>query len=121
SVEVNAQQNVIDAMNIKREGKTLCLKFENGTRLIKYDKVTFTIHSPDFAGANVSGSGDIYVSGNYKTNHLNLDVSGSGKIDIMDIEATNVEADISGSGKMTIHNGGASNLNTRISGSGDLY
>ena len=121
SVEVSAQENVIDAMDIEKNGSTICLKFKRGTTLVKYDKIRVTIHSPEFDGANVSGSGDLYVQGNYQSTSVNLDVSGSGKIDIQEIQSTNVEADISGSGKIEVHNGSASSLSTRISGSGKMY
>lgn len=121
SVEVSAQQNVIDAMNIKKDGSTLSLKFRTGTHLLKYDKVTFTVRSPQFEGGNVSGSGDLNVTGDFKSTNLNLDISGSGKIIIQKIETGNVDADISGSGKMEIHSGKATTVNTKISGSGKLY
>lgn len=120
-VEVEAQENVLDAMDIEKNGSTLCLKFKTGTYLVKYDKIKCIVHSPDFEGGNVSGSGDLYVSGNFQSNNLNLDVSGSGRIDIADIETTNLDADISGSGKIEIHNGTANKVNAKISGSGKIY
>ena len=119
-VSVDAQQNVIDQMDIEKNGSTLCLKFKTGTHLVKFDKVTFTIHSPSFEGGNVSGSGDLYVRGGFKSTNLNLDVSGSGKIDIQTIETDNVDATISGSGKMEVHSGTATSINSKISGSGKI-
>ncbi len=119
-VEVEAQENVIDRMDIEKSGSTLCLKFRTGTYLVKYDRVKFTIHSPEFEGGNVSGSGDIYVQGNFKSNNLNLDVSGSGKIDIQNVDTRNIDADVSGSGRIEAQGGTAVNVNTKISGSGRI-
>lgn len=120
SVEVDAQENVIDAMNIKKSGNTLCLKFRTGTSLVKYDKIKFTIYSPEFEGASVSGSGHLYVLDNYKSRNLNLNVSGSGRINIENIETTNVDADISGSGRIEVENGIARRVSTTVSGSGKI-
>lgn len=119
-VEVNAQQNVIDKMKIKKAGDELRLGFESLSGMVKYEHVTFTVHSPDFDGADVSGSGDIYVEGDFSASNVKLAVSGSGKIDIDEVEATDVNADISGSGKISAR-GTADRLDTKISGSGKMY
>lgn len=121
SIEVSAQQNVQDRMKIDRIGDVLCVSFKPGTSLWNHDKITITITSPEFTGADVSGSGCVNVYGDFVSTNVNTDISGSGKIEIESLDATSLNVDISGSGQITIDNGFADKINTDISGSGKIY
>ncbi len=120
SVEVNAQQNVLDRMRVEKVGNVLFLSFKNNTNLLRHEKITINVTSPVFEGADVSGSGCIYVRGAYTADIVTTDISGSGKIDIADLTMTKLNADISGSGKISIASGSADEIKTDISGSGKI-
>ena len=121
SVEVLAQENVQDRMKIDKIGDVLCISMKPNTNLIIHDDITINITSPEFDGADISGSGCIYVTGDYTATNVSADISGSGKIDIENLEMTRLDIDISGSGQITIDNGLTDRIDTDISGSGKIY
>lgn len=121
SVEVSAQQNVLDRMKIDRIGDVLCISMKPNTNLLNYDKITVTVTSPEFDGADISGSGCIYIRGDFESNNVSVDVSGSGKIEIDELTMTQLDLDISGSGQITVDKGSATRINSEISGSGKVY
>jgi hypothetical protein len=121
SVEVNAQQNVLDKMRIERISNVLFLTFEDNINLQYHNQITINVTSPEFRGADISGSGCVNVRGSYTADIVSADVSGSGKIDIEDIVANRLNIDISGSGKITVLSGRADDVNSDISGSGKIY
>jgi len=69
--------------------------------------------------ARVSGSGDIHISGNQKSQSLSVAISGSGKVIAQGMEALDVDVSISGSGSATIF--ADNNLKAMIAGSGSVY
>lgn len=121
SVEVNAQQNVLDKMRIEGVSNVLFLTFKNNTNLLGHDKIIINVKSPEFRGVDISGSGCVNVRGSYTSDIVTADISGSGKIDIQDIEVNRLNVDISGSGKITVLNGRADDVQSDISGSGKVY
>ncbi len=120
SVIIQAQQNVLDRMEIKTSGNTLQLDFKNRTRLLTYDEITVTITSPAFNGASISGAGNVNVFGEFTTGDVNIDVSGAGKIEIQSIFANRMYTDVSGSGDVRIFNGKVDYFETNISGAGSV-
>jgi len=68
--------------------------------------------------ANISGSGNITVSGG-NVNSEDLRISGSGTLDLLNITANSVTTTTSGSGSTTVY--AADALNVHISGSGNVY
>ena len=97
-----------DRLRIKHDGKWF-----GGW---KQEKVNIYITMPIIEGLSVSGSGDIVGEGKFKSNHLDLSISGSGDIDL-DIETGDVEVSISGSGDIKLA-GKCDLVDVRISGSG---
>jgi hypothetical protein len=102
-VEVQAQQNVLDAMKVEKRGSELCIGFKNMINIIKHDPITVMIHSPKFDGATVSGSGLVNLTNYYESNSMDFTVSGSGEISVDHISTSNLDVSLSGSGKITIY------------------
>jgi hypothetical protein len=121
SVSVNAQQNVLDEIIVKKSGSMLVVKLEAGTNLIDYDQITVNVRGPQFAGADLSGKGNINVRGSFVSAAVNIDISGYGKIDIEKIQATNFSINISGNGELVLDNGTTNKLNTSLGGTGKIY
>ena len=78
-------------------------------------KITLDVQYESLS-ANISGLGSIILSG--AVTNANLKISGSGKVEALDLKATNCNASISGLGKCSIDV--TDNLNTNISGSGTV-
>lgn len=73
----------------------------------------------DSFDADISGSADIYLTGSMKFNSFDANISGSGGMNLVNLEAKNVDVSISGSGDVRVT--AIEKLKVRISGSGDVY
>lgn len=87
----------------------------------RHGKIIINITVPHIEELEISGSGYIETKGAVKTQDLNLNISGSGKLRIADLSASKLKMDISGSGSIIV--GGSSIVDSNeatISGSGDI-
>ena len=78
----------------------------------------YRITMKEIEGLAVSGTGEIFSSNTITSDHLRLDVSGSGKMTLA-LDVKDLTIDISGVGKMTL-SGKAENAMVDISGSGKV-
>lgn len=116
-VEVEGQQNIIDNIELEVRDGEWEIEFEDCQR--DFTKLNFYITMPTVQGLEISGSGDIIGENDFNSNRIDLKVDGSGSIDIVVVEATDVDARISGSGEIIL--AGFSNyLGSKVSGNGDL-
>jgi hypothetical protein len=69
--------------------------------------------------ARISGSGDIQMFGGLDVDELDVNISGSGRADLLNIHSRRAEVFISGSGDAKVH--ATDHLKVRISGSGRTY
>jgi hypothetical protein len=83
-------------------------------------KVTAYVTMPEVEGLSVSGSGKMIAEGSIRAEDLDMNVSGSGRIELMDLNAESIECSISGSGTIELK-GKAEDGELSISGSGDYY
>lgn len=116
SVEVEAQQNIID--NIKTEVKDDRWKVRFDKNVRKHSGVTIWVTVKDLSAIGVSGSGSITGENTFTADDLNVSISGSGNIE-MDIEADDINVGISGSGNITLE-GKSETMDCAISGSGNI-
>lgn len=117
-VEISAQQNVLDVMDLHVSAGELQIEFSKWVR--KHNPITITIHAPDMRGLHLSGSGNINIPGTLNTSYLDIRVSGSGNINVDSLVTEELEATISGSGNMTVDGGSVNNQKVTISGSGNI-
>jgi hypothetical protein len=84
------------------------------------ERVTVYITMPEIEGLSVSGSGRAEILDAFKTDELDLSVSGSGKLYTSDIEASEMDCNISGSGDIIFNGrGDVKWADISISGSGN--
>lgn len=117
SVEVEAQQNIID--NLKKEvtDGRWNIGFEENVR--RLNKLNIYITVPSIDEVLVSGSGDIIGQSVFSgISTLNIGVSGSGNIEF-EGNAEEMFARVTGSGDIEVK-GSAKTGEIRISGSGDI-
>lgn len=99
---------------------------------IKYDKpfgfnwnagkVKIYVTTKEVDELTVSGSGNIVAETPISTEDVQFSVSGSGEIEIDDLEAQKINSSISGSGDIRLAGrNSAESLNISISGSGELH
>lgn len=119
-VEIEADENVIDIIETNVRGDDLVIKTENFFWR-NIGKVRIYVTVPELNGLQVSGSGDIVAQTPIITDEIDLNISGSGSIQIEELESQDVHATITGSGDIRLAGDNtASNLKTVITGSGDF-
>lgn len=120
SIQINAQQNVIDRIITEMDGSTLKIKLKNNVHLGSHEPIRFYITAPSLNHLDISGSGDIYVENTWTGSSLSAHISGSGNISVADMDAASFEPSISGSGSITVLDGIATEADLSISGSGKI-
>lgn len=120
SVQVEAQQNIIDVIETVISANTLTLRLKSNTILKSNTSIKIHITMPKLNGLQVSGSGNVEALTDFNTDDLNLRVSGSGNVSLNKIFATNVTAKISGSGAVSGAGGTVDSEVLDISGSGSI-
>ncbi|MBR9921718.1 MAG: DUF2807 domain-containing protein [Bacteroidetes bacterium] len=117
SVEVSAQQNILDNLEIEVDRGRL--KINNNQRVSRSKEVTIRVSLPELDELVIGGSGNILGEDLFDDiDNLELNIGGSGNISL-DFEADRVDISIAGSGDMTL-SGTAESVDISVSGSGDV-
>lgn len=116
---IEAQANVLDAIETYVSGNELKIKLENGAGLGRHETIKIYISSAYYNSIRLSGSVNLYAETPIVTDVFDVSISGSGSVDA-EVFANTVRASISGSGKMWFEGSAISQIFT-ISGSGDIY
>jgi len=117
-VEVSGQKDILDVLNTTVNGRELKIDFDHNKRIGSHSKIEIWISCPDIKKLSLSGSGNLTALNNFSGENMDLEVSGSGSINITALHTDNVDATISGSGNISILNGKATKIKTNVSGSG---
>lgn len=83
------------------------------------DDLEIIITAPEFKGFEINGSAEVICDDPLDGDDLNLDISGSGNIELTDVDYKEINAEVSGSGDVLLK-GIADRLIFNVSGSGDL-
>jgi hypothetical protein len=119
SVKVEADQNLMQYIDVYNDGSTLVIKEKDGFNLNPSKDIVVYVAAPVFKDIDVSGACDIIGDGPISgSEELSMHVSGSGDI-IMQVALPKVSAEISGSGSVNLK-GQATNFSASVSGSGDV-
>lgn len=124
TLEVRAQDNVLDVLETNVVNGVLEIKFKKGTSVHTFREITVNVKGPTVDYLVVNGSGDLHVLGNLVTPNLEAKMSGSGKLQIDHATISNyLKAKMSGSGDSRIYAGTIKNADVSVSGSGsiDIY
>lgn len=121
-----------DVEKVKVKVKNGKLSFEPELTTRKIDGVTINttnfrndvkikVTSPKLCSVNIIGSGDFTANGTVKTDKLNLDIAGSGDINIKKVAADKLTANVAGSGEIDIENvSECGNITFSVAGSGEI-
>ena len=119
-VEVSAQQNILDVMETYVSDNKLVVKFENDVRVKSHDPIIVRVWAPSADHFKISGSGSISATGTLNPSNMEFDISGSGNINVVELNTATIDVDISGSGDVKVNSGTSTHEKIRISGSGDV-
>ncbi|HUS86348.1 MAG TPA: head GIN domain-containing protein [Bacteroidales bacterium] len=117
SVVLEGDKDLLDLIETTVKNGSLSIKRENW-RTRMNEKVTAYVTMPVIEGLSVSGSGNLVCDGSLECTGLDLNVSGSGLIELTSLSADEVDASISGSGTIRLEGSGADEGTFAISGSG---
>lgn len=119
-VEIQAQQNILNIIQMQVVGNELQLQFEKYKNVRHHDRIIVNITAPSLTGLGINGSGDMRVLQAVEVNNLALKVNGSGSINIAQVNGSSIAASISGSGSISVNGGAVNNESLHISGSGNI-
>jgi Putative auto-transporter adhesin, head GIN domain len=120
-VEIKAQRNIIDIIETYKIGNELIVKFRNNLNVSTRKDIIVNISAPSVESLHLSGSGNIFMQGNFTAPQFNTGVSGSGSISADNLQIVNkLTAYISGSGSLKAVTGAAKTKDVVVSGSGNI-
>jgi hypothetical protein len=121
SIEITAQQNVINKIRSEVSGDELRFYYPGNTHFINHEPINIYISAPHVNDFTIDGSGELRAGAlNLPDEDVHLKINGSGSVYFTAIKAGVVDADIFGSGDMRISDGTAGKVYTEIKGSGNM-
>jgi hypothetical protein len=115
SLTVTADDNLLPLIDTEVKGHTLEIGSHDSYNSHVGVKVKITV--PTLEGANISGSGDIHVTG-LKAGEMEARITGSGNLAIVGA-ADRLNAHITGSGNLKAEELAAKHVHVTVTGSGD--
>ncbi len=120
-LEVRAQQNMLDILEtVIGSNNTLIIRYKKGVIIGKHEPIKIFIAAPDVRSLTLSGSGDILVDTPWLNQYTEASISGSGNINISELNANELLITISGSGNVQATTGMVNSQELKISGSGNI-
>ena len=116
-VEVQVEENLLPYLKTEVESGDLFIYFSRNVRDV--DNLVVTVTMPKLVSVNLSGSVEFVANGAFAGQLLDVDLSGSGKVEMGNINYEKVAFNLSGSGNINLR-GEATELETFLSGSGHL-
>lgn len=130
SVKIIGTAEDVEKVKVKVKNGKLSFEPETSTRKVGNVTITTTsfkddvkikVTSPKLCSVNIIGSGDFTANGTVKTDKLNLDIAGSGDINIKKVAADKLTANVAGSGEIDIENvSECGNITFSVAGSGEI-
>jgi hypothetical protein len=118
SVELRAQQNIIDVMTTGVLGNELQIGMEKGVSIERAEEITFDINIPEITSLTLTGVGDYVLSGDYQE-ELTILLTGVGNVSAFDLEVGTCYITITGVGDCEVNV--KDQLDVSISGVGNIH
>jgi len=121
-VEFDGDREDIEELDPRVEGGKLIIGRDNWNNWgfsNRESRISIYITIPNIDGLSVAGSGDLVVEGKLTTRDLDLNVSGSGNLELEADASGDMNADVSGSGSIVLK-GKCRAFDSSISGSGKV-
>jgi hypothetical protein len=118
-VEIEGDKNMLSIIETEVNGSSLVIHTPKKWNWRNDEKVTVYITVTDLEAVSVSGSGDVIGETLFKVSDIELNVSGSGGMNLEIAASGKVKADVSGSGNLQVKGTGR-NFRSQLSGSGKV-
>jgi hypothetical protein len=119
SLTIEGEDNILPLITTNVQGNRLVIGSKPGTSFSTRRPLVFHITVKDLRALEISGSGKFDV-GQVQTNLMNLQISGSGEIGFDQLTAQSLMANINGSGTIQVSAGGVAKQTVEIPGSGNF-
>jgi hypothetical protein len=118
-VTVEADDNIMDLLIIRREGNSLLIKLRDNVRIKNAATLKVYVEMPHLKSVDIAGSGNVKSVGLIENNdEVDVDIAGSGDV-YLEVRTPKVSASVAGAGKTHIE-GETRTLKVDIAGSGDV-
>lgn len=118
SLKIEADQNLLEYIEVENRGNVIEVRERRGYNLKPVSGIKVFASAPSFSTIEVSGSGNIKSQSKITGNSLNVEIRGSGDIQL-EVDAPKVATEIAGSGSMRL-SGRTQDYSAGIKGSGDV-
>jgi len=120
TIEISGDKSILPNIKTQVLNGTMSINKTNGIDLFSDKDITAQITVPSLSSIEIQGTSDVTISGNVKTDKLNLKIAGAGNINVDEVNANVISASISGAGDIIIKKGVSSNSDYTISGAGNI-
>lgn len=121
SVRIEGTKSLVDNLDVKQKGETLVITTKvRGIRFVGQSRLTVYVSSPDITSVYLKGSGYFVAQSNIDTDALDVELSGSGDVDLRNVLCDNISLRLRGSGDVKAQTIDCAAANLELSGSGDL-
>lgn len=121
SVRIEGTKSLVDNLDVKQKGETLVITTKGrGIRFVGQSRLTVYVSSPDITSVYLKGSGVFEAQSNIDTDALNVELSGSGDVNLRNVLCDNISLRLRGSGDVKALSVDCAAANLELLGSGDL-
>lgn len=118
SVQVESDENLLEYLEIFKDGHTLVIQPKKGYNLQPSNEVIVHVSAPAFRTLDASGASTIISEGQLTSQHLELSASGASEIRL-DVMASELQADLSGASTLELR-GSSARFATEASGASKI-
>ncbi|NCO64051.1 MAG: DUF2807 domain-containing protein [Flavobacteriales bacterium] len=121
NITIEGEENLMEYIITEVKENTLIVKVKDRTNLKTSLKksIKITIPFKDIDKVSLAGSGDLWNNDVIATNHLEVNLAGSGDV-VLQVETETLKSALSGSGDLSLK-GQTHDLEANIAGSGDFH
>ncbi|MFI5135237.1 MAG: GIN domain-containing protein, partial [Chitinophagales bacterium] len=116
SFSISAPSDVLEKIKTEVKNNELVIRVDNGSNLESKESIRIEISLPSLSALEVNGSGEFTSSSNFNSDHLDLEINGSGKISLTDLTANQLSAAINGSGRIEDLQGTSASVKMQVNG-----
>jgi hypothetical protein len=117
-VTIRVDDNILDLLDVSKDGDTLRLRLERGVSLFGDVTLEASITMPELERLELSGASKASVSGFRSSGQIDIDLSGASSLE-GNLEAGDTDIDASGASKVVLE-GSAEGLTIVVSGASSL-
>jgi hypothetical protein len=118
-VSIEADDNIIDLIIIRKEGNSLLVKLKDHIHIKNSSNIKVAVELPNLKSVDVAGSGNIRSVGTIEnSDKIDVAIAGSGDV-YLEVRTPLVSSSVAGAGKSLIK-GETKKLDVDIAGSGDV-